>query len=283
MSRSRLIELVAHALLVLATVIVLVPLVWILGVLVVRGAPLLSAAFLTEPPRDQLRAGGIMPAAVGTLLLMAGTGALSLPVGVAAAIYLREYAPDSRATRLVRLAILNLAGVPSVVHGLFGLGIFVILLRMGGSLLASWCTLALLVLPTVITASEEALRAVPDSLREASEGLGATKRQTILRVVLPSALPGILTGAILSMGRAAGETAPILFTGVAFFCPELPRSALDQFMALSYHLYVVSTQVPKIPPALPYATATVLILLVLATSASAIVLRARFRRRSGLS
>lgn len=280
MKRARLFEIAARTALGAATVVVLVPLVGILGVLLVRGAPLFSVPFLTEPPRDGLKDGGIMPAAVGTLFLMIGTAALSLPVGVAAAVYLREYASDTRLTRLIRLAILNLAGVPSVVHGLFGLGIFVLLFRMGGSLLASWCTLALLVLPTVITASEEALRAVPDSLREASEGLGATKRQTIMKVVLPAALPGILTGAILSMGRAAGETAPILFTGVAFFCPELPRGLYDQYMALSYHLYVTATQVPNVPRALPYATAAILIQLVLATSAVAIVLRARFRRRS---
>jgi phosphate transport system permease protein len=272
-------EVIAHTLLVLATVVVLVPLFFVLVLLFVRGAPLLGLSFFTEAPRDMNRAGGIMPAAVGTLLLMAGTAAISLPVGVAAAIYLREYAPDNHATRLVRLAILNLAGVPSVVHGLFGLGIFVILLRFGSSLLATWCTLALLVLPTVITASEEALRSVPDSLREASEGLGATKRQTILRVVLPAALPGILTGAILAMGRAAGETAPILITGVAFFCPELPHGVFDQFMALSYHLYVVATQVPHVPPALPYATAAALIQIVLVTSAVAVVARAHLRRR----
>ncbi len=280
MKRTRVGEVFAHALLGAATALVLVPLIGILAVLLVRGAPLFTLPFITEPPRNGLRDGGIMPAAIGTLLLMVGTAVLSLPVGVAAAVYLREFAPDTRVTRLVRLAILNLAGVPSVVHGLFGLGIFVLLLRMGGSLLASWCTLALLVLPTVITASEEALRAVPDSLREASDGLGATRRQTIMRVVLPAALPGILTGAILAMGRAAGETAPILFTGVAFFCPELPRGAFDQFMALSYHLYVTATQVPNVPPALPYATAAILIQLVLATSAVAIVLRARFRRRA---
>jgi phosphate transport system permease protein len=280
MKRARVYELAAHAALGGATVLVLLPLVGILAVLIARGAPLFTTQFLTEAPREGLKEGGIMPAAVGTLLLMLGTAVLSLPVGVASAVYLREYAADTRLTRAIRLAILNLAGVPSVVHGLFGLGIFVILLRFGDSLLAAWCTLALLVLPTVITASEEALRAVPDSLREASEGLGATKRQTILRVVLPAALPGILTGAILAMGRAAGETAPILLTGVAAFCPDLPKSVFNKYMALSYHLYVTATQVPNVPPALPYATAAILILLVLATSATAIVLRARFRRRS---
>lgn len=280
MTRARASELVAFALLGLASIAVLVPLVLILATLVARGAPLLSLSFVTEAPRDGLRGGGIMPAIVGTLLLVLGTTLLSLPLGVAAAVHLREYAGDGRLTRLLRLAILNLAGVPSIVHGLFGLGLFVLLLRFGTSLLAACCTLAVLVLPTVIATTEEALAAVPDTLREASEGLGATKRQTILRVVLPAALPGILTGAILAMGRAAGETAPILFTGAAFFLPSLPSSALDPVMALPYHLYVTATQVPNLPPALPYATALVLVGLVLATSAVAIVLRYRFRRRS---
>jgi phosphate transport system permease protein len=279
-SRARLLELLATGALLAATLVVLVPLVVIVATVFARGAPLLSVAFFTEAPRQNHHAGGIMPAIVGTLLLMLGTAAISLPLGVASAVYLREYAPDNRVTRLLRLAILNLAGVPSIVHGLFGLGIFVGLCHLGASLMASWLTLALLVLPTVITASEEALRAVPDSLREASEGLGATRRQTILRVVLPAALPGIMTGAILAVGRVAGETAPILFTGVAFSSPSLPRSVFDQYMALSYDLYVSATQVPNAPPALPYATASVLILVVLATSVVAIFLRARFRGRS---
>jgi phosphate transport system permease protein len=277
--RTRLVESIAHGALALATLVVLAPFVGIVGILIIKGAGLISWPFLTEAPRDGLRAGGLMPAAVGTLLLMVGTALLSLPVGVAAAIYLREYASNTRPTRVLRLAILNLAGVPSIVHGLFGLAVFVCIFRLGGSLLASCLTLALLVLPTVIAASEEALGAVPDSLREASEGLGATRHQTIARVVLPNALPGILTGAILSMGRAAGATAPILFTGVAASA-GLPGSPLDRYAALSHHVYVVSTQVAEMPPARPYATAMVLILVVLATSATAIVLRARSRGRS---
>jgi phosphate transport system permease protein len=280
MTRARLFELVAHGALLAATVLVLVPLAFILATLVARGAPSLDLAFLTEPPRDGLKAGGVFPAIVGTFLLVLGTAALALPLGIAAAVYLREYAKDTPATRLLRLAILNLAGVPSIVHGLFGLGLFVVLLGFGTSLLAASATLAILVLPTVIAASEEALAAVPDSLREASEGLGATRRQTILRIVLPAAAPGILTGAILALGRAAGETAPILFTGAAFFLPSLPRSPFGQFMALPYHLYVTATQVPNVPRSLPYATALALVGLVLATSALAIVLRARFRRRN---
>jgi phosphate transport system permease protein len=280
MTGARMREIAAHLLLGLATLATLVPLFLLLGVLVVRGAPALSLAFLTEAPRDGLRAGGIFPAIVGTFLLCVGTGLLSLPLGVAAAIYLREYAPDNRVTRGLRLATLNLAGVPSIVHGLFGLGVFVVLLGMGCSLAAGCCTLAVLVLPTVIVASEEALASVPDSLREASEGLGATRRQTILRVVLPAALPGILTGTILAVGRAAGETAPILLTCAVFYQRSLPTSPGEPVMALPYHLYVIATQVPNVPPGLPYATALVLVALVLATSAVAIVLRARFRGRS---
>jgi phosphate transport system permease protein len=227
-----------------------------------------------------MREGGIFPAIVGTAYLALGTIVLALPVGIAAAIYLVEYARDSRATRLVRLAILNLAGVPSIVHGLFGLGLFVLLFGWGTSLLAGWATLAILVLSTIIAVSEEALRTVPQGLREASLALGATRWQTIVRVVLPNAVPGILTGAILALGRAAGETAPILLTCAAFFVPHLPRSVYDQPMALPYHLYIMSMQVSNAPPALPAAIALVLVSLVVGLSAVAIVVRARFRRRA---
>jgi phosphate transport system permease protein len=227
-----------------------------------------------------MRAGGIMPAIVGTMVLVVGTIAIALPLGIFAAVYLREYAGDSRPARLARLAILNLAGVPSVVHGLFGLAFFVIFLGWGTSILAGCATLAILILPVTIAASEEALRAVPDSLREGSLALGATRWQTVWRVVLPNALPGILTGAILGVGRAAGETAPILFTAAAFSLPRLPGSPWDQVMALPYHLYIMATQVPNVPAALPSAIALVLLGLVLALNLVAVALRVRFRRRT---
>lgn len=280
MTRARLGECVAHGVLLGAALVVIAPLFGILATLVVKAWPALSISLIVDPPRDGMRAGGIMPAIVGTLLLAAGTIAIALPIGVLAAVYLAEYARDSRKTRLVRLAILNLAGVPSIVHGLFGLALFVLFMRFGTSLLAGWATLAILVLPTVIAISEEALRAVPQSLREASFALGATRWQTVRRVVLPAALPGIMTGAILALGRAAGETAPILFTCAAFSFPHLPSSPFDQVMALPYHLYIMATQVPHVPSALPYAIALVLVALVVGLSLVAVVLRARFRRRA---
>ncbi len=277
---ARACEVAAHALLCAATAAVLAPLAAILAVLIARGAPGISIEFLTEPPRDGMRAGGILPAIAGTAILVAGTLALALPLGVFAAVYLREIAGDSRLARAARLAILNLAGVPSIVHGLFGLAFFVIFCGFGASIAAGCATLAILILPVAITASEEALRAVPDSLREASFALGATRWQTVRRVVLPNALPGILTGAILGVGRAAGETAPILFTAAAFSLPHLPSSIWDQVMALPYHLFIMATQVPNVPPELPAATALVLLALVLLANAAAIALRARMRRRA---
>lgn len=286
MTRARALELAAVVGLGLATVAVVLPLVLVLGFVVWRGAPSFSLALLTETLSAEGE-GGIRNAIVGTFLLMIGTAALALPLGVLAAVHLHEYSGGSRWTRWLRLATMNLAGVPSIVHGLFGVAVFVPLVSglfehagKNGSLLAACCTLAVLVLPTVITASEEALGQVPDSLREASEGLGATKAQTIVRVVLPSALPGILTGVILAMGRAAGETAPILFTGAVLYTASLPTSPLDQFQAIPYTLYTLLNNAGrKSPPALPYATASVLLLLVLAMSAFAIFARAHFRRR----
>jgi len=204
---------------------------------------------------------------------------LAVPLGVLAAVYLWEYAQGGAFVRLVRLAIANLAGVPSVVYGLFGLGLFVLLLNFTQSLAAGCCTLALLVLPMVITASEEALRTVPDGLRHASLALGGSKWQTVRRVVLPNALPGIITGVVLSVGRCAGETAPILFTCAAFYMPELPHSILDQVMALPYHVYALATQVPGAPPELKWGTALVLLGLVMAVNTTAIIWRARLRRR----
>ncbi|HEX2999418.1 MAG TPA: phosphate ABC transporter permease PstA [Armatimonadota bacterium] len=271
-------ERLVFALLTLSMLIVVLPVLLIIYFLAARGLPGLSWEFLTAMPRDNMRAGGIMPAIVGTLLLVAGTVLFSLPLGVFSAVYLSEYARRGWLTRIIRLAIVNLAGVPSVVYGLFGLGIFVMLLRLNASLLSGSLTLAILILPVVITASEEALRSIPNSYREASLALGATRWQTVRRVVLPNALPGILTGLILGVARAAGETAPILFTAAAFFLPRLPRTIFDQVMALPYHLYIIATQVPDAPPRIQWGTALVLLLLVLGMNLIASLIRSHYRR-----
>lgn len=246
-----------------------------------KGAPALSWAFLIESPRQGGSEGGIFPAIVGTLYLMTGTVVVALPLGMASAIYLSEYARQDRFTQIMRLAIITLAGVPSIVFGLFGLGLFVLFLHFGASILAGSLTLACMVLPTIIVASEEALRAVPRYLREASLALGAGKWQTIRTNVLPYAIPGMITGSVLSLGRAAGETAPILLTAAAFFLPTLPRSVFDQCMALPYHLYVLATQHPATETVRPiqYGTALMLILLVLGVNMGAILLRIRFRKK----
>ena len=270
---------VAFALLFTATLLVGLAALAAIGVIGVRGVEALSWEFLTTPPTQGMRAGGIFPALVGTLELVGLTVMFALPMGVATAVYLTEYATDNWLTRLVRLAIVNLSGVPSVVYGLFGLGLFVIFFRFGTSLLAGALTLAIMILPVIITASEEALRSVPKSFREVSLSLGASHWQTVRHAVLPFAIPGIMTGTILGVGRAAGETAPILFTVAAFYLPRLPRSIFDQAMALPYHLYVISTQIPNIPLTQRYGTALVLLLLVLSLNLFAVILRARFRRR----
>ena len=265
--------------LTLATIIVVLPILALVVYIVVQGAPAISCEFITAMPRDGMRAGGVWPAIVGTLLLTLGTAVFAVPVGVAVAIYLAEYARDTLPTRLIRLAIINLAGVPSVVYGLFGLGLFVIFLRFGTSILAGSLTLAIMTLPVIISTAEEALRAVPQSFRIVSLSLGGTQWQTVRRVVLPQALPGILTGVILGLERAAGETAPILFTVAAFFLPRLPRSIFDQTMALPYHLFVISTQVPGMPVRIQYGTALVLLVFVLSMNILAAIMRSRFRAR----
>ena len=277
--RAIVLQRVVFVLLLLATLLVVLAAVAVIGVIVVRGIGALSWSFLTTMPSQGMRAGGIFPALVGTLELVGLTILFALPMGVAAAIYLTEYAADSWLTRLVRLAIVNLSGVPSVVFGLFGLGLFVIFFRFGTSLLAGALTLAIMILPVIITASEEALRSVPKSFREVSLSLGASHWQTIRHAVLPFAVPGIMTGTILGISRAAGETAPILFTVAAFYLPRLPQSLFDQAMALPYHLYVISTQIPNIPASQRYGTALVLLLVVLSLNLLAVVLRTRFRRR----
>jgi len=266
------------ALLGASTIFVVLPVIGVIYLLISRGLPALSWTFLTQPPTHMMKEGGILPAIVGTVYLTIGTAVFALPIGVLAAVYLSEYAKPGRFTRLIRLAIVNLAGVPSVVYGLFGLGLFVMLFRFGASILSGSLTLAILTLPVIITASEEALSAVPQSFREASLALGATKWQTTARVVLPNAISGIITGLILGVGRAAGETAPILFTVAAFYLRDLPRSIYDQAMALPYHLYVLSTQVPNAPPRIQWGTALVLLIIVLGMNLIAASVRTRFRR-----
>jgi phosphate transport system permease protein len=265
--------------LVLIAIVVVVPILLVIGSIVVRGIQAISWEFLIAMPRDGMKAGGIFPAIVGTLLLMLGTALVAIPVGIGSAVYLSEYARDTRLTRSIRLAIINLAGIPSVVYGLFGLGLFVIFLQFGTSILAGSLTLAIMTLPIIISASEEALRAVPTELRTVSASLGGTRWQGIRNVVLPQALPGIITGVILGLLRAAGETAPILFTVAAFYLPRLPQSIFDQTMALPYHLYVISTQVPGMPLEVQYGTALVLLVLVLSLNLVATVIRSYFRRR----
>ena len=246
-----------------------------------HGLPAINWAFLTQMPRRSGAEGGILPAIVGTLLLVLGTIAVALPLGMATAIYLSEYAKQGKFTRTIRLAIITLAGVPSIVFGLFGLGLFVIFFRFGASILSGCLTLACMILPTIIASSEEALRAVPLSLRQGSLALGATKWQTIRKNVLPYSLSGMLTGSILGIGRAAGETAPILLTVAAFYLPKIPNSIFDQVMALPYHLYVLATQHPDLEKVRPmqYGTALVLLALVLGVNLIAIVLRIRVRKK----
>ncbi|MBW3622843.1 MAG: phosphate ABC transporter permease PstA [Armatimonadetes bacterium] len=275
---ARVKERVAFALMTLCTVLVLIPVLLIPLYILARGIGALSWEFLTQPPREGMLAGGIMPPLVGTLMLVFGVIVVAVPLGVLSAVYLSEYARQGRWVRIIRLAIINLAGVPSVVYGLFGLGLFVLFLKLGTSLISGILTLSVLVLPIIITSTEEALRVVPQSYREASYAMGATRWQTLSRITLPQALGGIITGTILSIGRAAGETAPIMFTAAAFDLPHLPKSVKDPIMALPYHLYIISTQVPDAPPRIQWGTALVLLLLVLSMSLIAALVRARVRK-----
>ena len=275
-------EKLMFGLFTLCMMAVVIPTLLIIGFIVVKGIGTVNWSFLTEMPSMGMKEGGIFPAIVGTLYLVLGTIIFSLPLGVGAAIYLTEYAKQGKLTRLIRIAVLNLAGVPSVVYGLFGLGLFVFFLGFGSSILAGSLTLACLILPIIITTSEEAIKSVPDSYREASLALGASKWETIARIVLPQAIPGIMTGGILGIGRAAGETAPILLTVAAFFIPRLPGSVFDQVMALPYHLYIVSTQVPGMPESIKYGTALVLLGVVGVFFALATVIRLKFKKMSHL-
>ena len=259
------------------TAMLVLPVLIILTILVVRGAPMISFEFLFEFPRAGMTQGGIYPALLGTIFIVLVDLVIAMPIGIAAAIYLSEYAPDNWLTRMINLAIINLAGVPSIVHALFGVGAFVIFFRFGTSILAAALTVAIMTLPLVIVATKESLQAVPQAFREACWSMGASRWQTIFTVVLPNAISGILTGLILEVSRTAGETAPIMFTGAAFFLPFLPESVFDQTMALSLHLFVVATQVPDVPDALPFGVALVLIGIVLIMNALSIVFRSYLR------
>ena len=259
------------------TLLLILPVAIILGVLIHRGSSALSLAFLFTNPEQGMTAGGVFPALLGTIALVTTALVFSVPLGVAAAVYLSEYAADNWLTRLINLAIINLAGVPSIVHALFGVGAFVLFFGFGTSILAASLTLAIMTLPVVIVATRESLQAVPQSFREACWSMGATRWQTIRRIVLPNAVSGILTGVILEVSRTAGETAPIMFTGAAFFLPFLPQSMYDQTMALSLHLFVISTQVPGVPEELPFGVALLLIGLVLAMNSVSIAFRVYLR------
>ncbi|MDX9974999.1 MAG: phosphate ABC transporter permease PstA [FCB group bacterium] len=282
MKRRRLGEAMFNGFLRAVTYAMVAVVGYILFDIVWNGLPALSWDFLSSAPRRSGAEGGIFPAIIGTLWLVVGTIVVALPLGMATAVYLSEYAHRGRFPRAIYLAIVTLAGVPSIVYGLFGLGLFVLFLGFGVSILSGCLTLACMILPIIIVASEESLRAVPRSLREGSLALGATKWQTIRKNVLPYAVPGMLTGSILGIGRAAGETAPILFTVAAFYLPSLPRSVYDEAMALPYHLYVLATQHPDAAAVRPqqYGTALVLLVLVLGLDLGAIVLRSRFRKKT---
>ena len=274
-NRSR--EHVLVAVLGMATALLILPLLAIIGLLVVKGFPALSLEFLFTAPAAGMTAGGIFPAIVGTLWLVGVSLLVAAPIGVLAGIYLNEYAGDTWVTRIIHLAIVNLAGVPSIVHALFGVGAFVLFLGLGTSILAASLTLAVMTLPVIIASTKEALASVPMPFRRACWVLGATRWQTIRYVVLPNSISGILTGVILQVSRAAGETAPIMFTGAAFYLPFLPQSVWDQCMALSMHLFTVSTQVPNVPEPIPYATALVLLGLVLGVNLASIIFRTYLR------
>jgi phosphate transport system permease protein len=277
--RNRRTEQLMRGLFLAMTLVLVIPVLVILTVLVVRGGPMISWEFLTTEPTNGMTAGGVLPALLGTVALVVVALLASVPVGVAAAVYLSEYAADTWLTRVINLAIINLAGVPSIVHALFGVGAFVLFFRFGTSILAASLTLAVMTLPVVIVSTRESLQAVPQAFREACWNMGATRWQTIRTVVLPNSISGILTGVILEVSRTAGETAPIMFTGAAFFLPFLPQSVFDQTMALSLHLFVISTQVPGVPEAMPYGVALVLISIVLLMNSVSIGFRTWLRGR----
>jgi phosphate transport system permease protein len=276
-ARNKKVQSLYKTLFMLMTIILIVPVAVILGTLIYKGGGIISIDFLFTDPTDGMTAGGIFPALLGTIWIVAVALLASVPLGVAAAIYLNEYAPDNAFTRMIQLAIINLAGVPSIVHALFGVGAFVIFFGFGTSILAASLTLAVMTLPVVIVSTRESLRAVPQAFREACWNMGATRWQTIRRVVLPNAISGVLTGIILEVSRTAGETAPIMFTGAVFFMPFLPQGVFDQTMAMSLHLFVVATQVPGVPDELPYGVALVLVGMVLLMNSVSIAFRMHLR------
>lgn len=278
-STRQLSQRAAFSLIIIATIIVVIPVLFIILQIIINGAGAISWDFLTQAPSQAGKAGGILPAIVGTFYLMLGTIVFALSLGVMAGIYLAEYAKENWLTRSINLAIVNLAGVPSIVYGLFGLGIFVLLFNFGMSLLSASLTLACQALAMTVTTSREAILAVPREYREGSLAIGATRWQTIRHLVLPQALPGIITGAVLAMSRAAGETAPILIVGAAFLLPGLPQSPFDQFMALPYHLYTVAAHVPGMPRSTIWGVALVLLVVVLSFNILATIIRLRTRQR----
>jgi phosphate transport system permease protein len=277
--RNQRIQGLYRLLFMLMTLVLVMPVLTILATLIAKGGSIISIDFLFTSPTDGMTAGGIFPALLGTIWLVAVALLISVPLGVAAAIYLSEYAGNNWFTRIINLAVINLAGVPSIVHALFGVGAFVLFFGFGTSILAASLTLAIMTLPVVIVATRESLQAVPPAFREACWNMGATRWQTIRRVVLPNAVSGILTGIILEVSRTTGETAPIMFTGAVFFTPFLPQGIFDQTMAMSLHLFVVSTQVPGVPDELPYGVALVLVAMVLLMNSLSIGFRMYLRGR----
>ena len=261
-------------------IISILPVFLIIGYIVYKGLPAISWEFLTEMPKNGMREGGIFPAIIGTIYLTIGTIVVSVPFGIFTGIYLVEYAKDNLLTRIINLTIINLAGIPSIIYGLFGMALFVIFLGLDVSIISGSLTLGIMCLPVIITSTRESLLAIPNHLREASLALGATKWETITKVVLPAALPGILTGVILSISRAAGETAPIMFTAVAFYLPFLPETPWDQVMALPYHLYVISTQVPNMPASYMNGTLFVLVAITISFNLIGAVIRQRFNNNN---
>ena len=278
-NRAKVTQSVGFTFLRLVTILTVIPIIGLVVYIIVKGAPAISWEFLTAAPTNGMREGGILPAIIGTLYLTLGTAIFAVPIGVLSGIYLAEYAQETRLTRILRIAIINLAGIPSVVYGLFGLGLFVLFLKLGTSILAASLTLSIMTLPVIISTTEEALRSVPNSFRVVSTSLGASRWQTVRRITLPQALPGIVTGVILGLERAAGETAPILFTGATFFLPLLPRSPLDATMALPYHIFVISTQIPGMPIEIQYGTVLVLLVFVLGMNLIATLIRSRARAK----
>ena len=280
-NRKRTSQYVAFGLFRLLSLCVVLILFAILGFIIYKGVGVINWEFISSAPREGMTAGGIWPAIVGTFYLMVGSALFAFPIGVMSGIYMNEYAPKGKLVRFIRVMTNNLSGIPSIVFGLFGMALFVNYLGFGDSILAGSLTLGLLCVPIVIRTTEEALKAIPDTLREGSRALGATKLQTIWHVILPMAMPNVITGLILALGRVSGETAPNLFTCAAYFLPQLPQSVLDQCMALPYHLYVISTSGTDMEAQLPiaYGTALVLILIVLAVNLLANALRKYFEKK----